>query len=99
MLQIADTGYVPSNCSQELRRKLAGRENIIITPYPYQLGFLWAVKDTLKKHSINMKNHHIIMDEVSNMFSQHEKIHKLSPYIHALKEMAKALRMRTKEGP
>ncbi len=90
MLQIADTGYVPSNCSQELRRTLTGRETIIITPYPYQLGFLWAVKDTLKKHSINLKNHHIIMDEVSNMFSQHEKIHKLSPYIHALKEMAKA---------
>lgn len=98
MLQIADTGYVPSNCSQELRRKLAGRENIIITPYPYQLGFLWAVKDALKKHSINMKNHHIVVDEISNMFSQHEKIHKLSPYIHALKEMANALRMFLKMG-
>lgn len=40
-----------------------------------------------------MKNHHIVVDEISNMFSQHEKIHKLSPYIHALKEMANALRM------
>ena len=29
MLQIADTGYVPSNCSQELRRKLTGRETRI----------------------------------------------------------------------
>lgn len=87
MLQLSDVSYAPLNYSPALSQLLSLDKKLIICPYPYQLGFHWAVKDALKRNAITINDQPIIKDELSTMFSQHEKLDRLMPYVRAFKRL------------
>ncbi|MFH0926721.1 MAG: HAD hydrolase family protein [bacterium] len=81
MFKVSKIAYAPSNLSEDLKKVLVKQDNIIITPYPLQLGFLWATKDIIKRSSIKLEKKNILFDDLSIILSQHENIHKIKRYL------------------